>query len=157
MGTLAMDAVWYRRYRRAGGDGGFLSWELATSTSSFDQVSAPGKVGKKLSDAVGIDLPDESAGLTTNVVHWLTGVGYGVGHAVLQDGRGVRGGVATGTGAFATSYAMLGALGIYEPIWRYDRETLLEDLSAHLVFGVVTGLAYRLLSPRARGAFAGRR
>jgi len=52
----------------------------------------------------------------------------------------------TGAGAFTNSYATLGALGVYEPIWEYDRETLLKDLSAHLVFGLGTGLAYRALA-----------
>jgi len=41
---------------------------------------------------------------------------------------------------------MLGAAGIYEPIWRYDKETLAKDLSAHLVFGVATAAAYRLVA-----------
>jgi hypothetical protein len=147
VGTLAMDLVWYGRYRRSGGDDGFADWEFATSTASFDEASAPGKVGKKLADAVGVELPEDAAGTTTNVMHWLTGIGYGVGHAVLQDGRASSaGGLATGAGAFANSYATLGAMGIYEPMWRYDRRTLAKDLSAHLVFGLATGLAYRALS-----------
>ncbi len=40
----------------------------------------------------------------------------------------------------------MGAFGIYRPIWEYDRETLFKDLTAHLVFGLATGLAYRALS-----------
>lgn len=151
-GTLAMDAVWYRRYRRGGGGDDFGDWEFVTSTASFDEASAPGRVGKRLADVVGVDLPDERAGLTTNVMHWLTGIGYGLGHAVLQDRRRpLLGGVLTGAGAFANSYATLGAMGIYEPIWTYDRETLQQDLSAHMAFGLATGLTYRILSGDARG------
>lgn len=146
VGTLAMDLVWYGRYRRGGSRDGFGDWEFATSTSSFDEAPAPGQVGKRIADTVGVALPDQAAGVTTNVMHWLTGVGYGVGHALLQDGRGpVLGGAATGAGAFANSYATLGALGIYEPIWTYDRDTLVKDFSAHLVFGLAAGLAYRAL------------
>jgi hypothetical protein len=148
-GTLAMDAVWFSRYRSAGGTDGFSDWEFATSTASFEQASAPGQVGKKIADAVGIDLPDEAAGATTNVMHWLTGVGYGLGHALMQDRRSVPvGGIATGAGAFANSYATLGALGVYEPIWEYDRDTLVKDLTAHLTFGLATAAAYRLLAGR---------
>jgi hypothetical protein len=147
VGTLAMDLVWYRRYRASGGEDGFAGWELATSTSSFDEAAAPGQVGKKIAGAVGVNLPDEAAGVTTNVVHWLTGVGYGVGHALVQHRRSVLvGGLTTGAGVLANSYATLGALGIYKPVWEYDRDTLLEDLSAHLVFGLATSLAYRALA-----------
>jgi hypothetical protein len=148
-GTLAMDLVWYVRYRRGGGQSGFVDWDFATSTDSFEEASAPGKVGRRIAGAVGVELPDEAAGTTTNVVHWLTGVGYGIGHGLLQHRRGaIAGGVATGVGAFANSYATLGAMGVYEPIWEYDRDTLVKDLSAHLAFGLAAGLAYRALGGR---------
>lgn len=151
-GTLAMDLVSFSRYRQGGGEKDFPSWELA-STTSFDDASAPGQVGRKLADAVGIELPDAMAGRTTNVTHWLTGVGYGIGHALLQDRRGVvRSGLATGIGAFASSYATMGALGIYEPIWRYDRETLTEDLTTHLAFGAATASVYRVLAGTRRSS-----
>lgn len=151
-GTLAMDLVWFSRYRRDGGEDDFPSWEFATSTSSFDDASAPGEVGRKLAGAAGVELPDERAGQTTNVMHWLTGVGYGIGHALLQGRAGVvRGGLSTGVGAFANSYATLGTMGIYEPIWDYDRETLTKDLTAHLAFGAATALVYRLLSDSGDG------
>lgn len=151
-GTLAMDLLWWSRYRRGGGDGGFADWEFATGTTSFEQAPAPGKVGQRAAEIVGVDLPDEVAGTTTNVVHWLTGVGYGTAHAMLNDGRrrGLPRGLLTGAGAFANSYATLGALGVYEPIWEYDGDTLAKDLSAHLLFGAATGLAYAALSHRSR-------
>lgn len=144
VGTVAMDLVWYGRYRTDGGKNGFADWELATSTRSFDEAPALGKVGKKIASMVGVDLPGEGAGVTTNLMHWLTGVGYGVGHGLLQHRRSVLvAGVTTGAGAIANSYVTLGALGIYKPVWEYDRETLLKDLSAHVVFGLATSLAYR--------------
>ncbi len=145
--TVAMDLVWYGRYRRGGGEDGPLAWEFAGSVDSFDEASAPGQVGKRLANTVGIELPDSAAGTTTNAMHWLTGAGYGIAHAVLLAGRPpLLGGVATGVGAVANSYATLGAMGIYEPIWRYDIDTLAKDISAHLVFGVATSFAYRALS-----------
>ncbi len=151
-GMVAMDLVWYARYRAGGGDDGFFDWEFATSTESFDDAAAPGQVAAKVAGAVGLDLPDSTAGVATNVVHWLTGLGYGVVHGVLNHRRpAVRGGLLTGAAAFANSYATLGAIGVYQPIWEYDRDALTKDLSAHLVFGAVTGLAYRLLTGRERG------
>jgi len=50
-------------------------------------------------------------------------------------------GVATGVTAWGTSYAVLGAAGIYKPITAYDTKTLWKDLSAHLVFGMTIGVA----------------
>ena len=150
-GTLAMDLLWWSRHRRGGGEDGFAGWEFASGTTSFEEASAPGKVGQRAAGLVGLDLPDESAGTTTNIVHWLTGAGYGVGHA-LRRGDGahpLRSGIATGVGAFTNSYATLGAMGLYEPIWEYDAETLAKDLSAHVLFGAATGLTYAALSRRA--------
>jgi hypothetical protein len=149
VGTAVMDLVWYGRYRRGGGNDGFVDWEFATSTASFEEALAPGQVGRKLAGAIGFDLPDEAAARTTNVMHWLTGIGYGIGHGLLQHRRGaVAGGAATGAGAFANSYATLGAIGVYEPIWAYSLATLSKDLTAHLAFGLATGLTFRALSAR---------
>ena len=152
-GTVAMDLVWYGRYRRSGGEDGPLAWEFAGSVDSFEQASAPGQVGKRLADTVGIELRDSAAATTTNAMHWLTGAGYGVAHALLLHERPtLLGGVATGVGAVANSYATLGAMGIYQPIWRYDTATLVKDVSAHVVFGLATSLAYRTLSGARGGA-----
>ncbi len=157
VGTVAMDLVWYGRYRRGGGGDGVLDWEFASGTLSFDEASAPGQVGKLVADTVGVDLPDELAATTTNAVHWLTGVGYGMAHGLLADRSGVAvAGLATGLGAVINSYATLGTLGIYEPPWAYDAATLRDDASAHLVFGLATSVAYRLLRGRRTGPRAHR-
>lgn len=149
VGTLAMDLLWYRRYRQGGGEDGFTDWEFATGVQDFDNAGAPAQVGRKAASAVGVDLPDEVAGTTTNIVHWLTGIGYGIGHALAPwSDHPVAGGLVTGGGAFANSYATLGALGVYEPIWEYDAEALGKDLSAHLVFGVATAVAHGVSARR---------
>lgn len=137
-GTLAMDLLWWSRHRRSGGQDSFVEWDIASgSTASFEDASAPGQDGRRAARLVGIELPDEAAGATTDVVHWMTGASYGTAHAFLNDGRRRPwlAGVLTGPGAFANSYATLGAIGVYEPIWEYDAETLAQDLSAHLLFG----------------------
>ncbi|MBW3662741.1 MAG: hypothetical protein KY469_06550 [Actinobacteria bacterium] len=147
VGTLAMDLLWYQRYRSGGGEDSFTEWEFVNSTESFDDASAPGEVGKRLADTVGVDLPDEAAGTTTNVMHWLTGIGYGIGHGLLQRGRGtITGGVLTGVGAFTNSYVTLGAMGVYKPMWEYDAQTLMKDLSAHIVYGLATSAAFATLT-----------
>jgi len=41
---------------------------------------------------------------------------------------------------------ILPAAKLYKPIWDYDVKTLADDLSGHLVYGVATAAALRLLS-----------
>ena len=41
VGTLAMDLVWFVRYKRGGGESGFAAWELASGLDSWDDASAP--------------------------------------------------------------------------------------------------------------------
>ena len=54
-------------------------------------------------------------------------------------------GLPFGAAVWASGYAVLPQFGVYEPIWKYDVETLAKDLSAHLVFGSATAAAFRLL------------
>ena len=46
---------------------------------------------------------------------------------------------------WANGYVVLPAAKLYEPIWKYDVKTLGNDLSAHLVYGLATAAAWRLL------------
>ena len=86
-----------------------------------------------------------------NVVHWATGVMWGTLHGILvgsvKEPR-VSYGLATGTAAWLTSYALLGAANLYKPMWEYSASTLAKDLRAHLAFGLGTGAAFRILSLR---------
>jgi hypothetical protein len=143
--TTAMDLVWFRRYRADGGTGTFRTWEFTTTAQSFDDgAPAPAQVGKRIADTVGITLDDAAVTPTNNVVHWMTGIGWGefagVTAAVLPV-PALAVGIATGVTAWGASYALLGAAGIYKPITAYDAKTLWKDLSAHLVFGTTIGLA----------------
>ena len=141
--TSAMDLLWYRRARAEGGGDDFVTWEFSTPATDFgEDAPAPARVGQLITSAVGIELSDSSVATTNNVVHWLTGVGWGkvagVAAALLPiPALGV--GISTGVVAFATSYALLGAAGIYKPITAYDAATLWKDLSAHLVYGTTLG------------------
>lgn len=152
--TAAMDLVWYRRFRSAGGEGDLKSWEFSTSATEFgDGAPAPARVGKLVADTVGFDLDDSLVAPTNNVVHWMTGIGWGkiAGFAaVMLPLPPVAVGLATGATAWATSYALLGALGIYEPMSEYDAETLRKDLTAHLVFGATLGAVLHLTALRRR-------
>ncbi len=146
VGTLAMDVLWWRRARAAGSDDSFTGWEFVTGSEyeSFADASAPGQVGHRMAALVGIDVPVQHAGLTTDVVHWATGATWGVFAGALAARTSLSAataGIAGGVAAITTAYAALGAIGIYRPVWEDDRATLFSDASAHLVFGAATGVA----------------
>jgi len=62
VGTAATDLVWYVRYRRGGGQQGIVAWELGEDVRKWDDVSAPGQVGKRLLEGfVERELPDSAA------------------------------------------------------------------------------------------------
>jgi hypothetical protein len=153
VGTLAMDAVWYQRYRASGGTDTFVGWEFGGPATSFSEAGAPAQIGQHLASRLGIELPESSARLTNNVVHWATGLGWGLAHSVVRTVTPLAtlaSGVAIGAGAFGTAYATLPKLGIYKRISEYDGETLWKDLSAHLVFGAAVGATAGVLKGLSR-------
>jgi hypothetical protein len=149
-GTIAMDTLLYKRYRKGGGHEDIRPWEFARSVTNWDNALTPGKLGGKLLRVVGRrPAPDSWARPTTNIVHWLTGAGWGIQYSVLGRNAG-RGrwalGLLLGPSAWATSYVVLPPLGLYKPIWEYDAGTLEKDLSAHMLFGIVTAGALEALT-----------
>jgi len=149
-GTLAMDLLWYRRYRGGGGDDGFLAWELSAGTTGYEQAGAPAQVGRRVVEGyLQRELAPESARTMNNAVHLLTGVSWGLVHGILMASAGsrrARHGLATGATAWAASYALLAPAGLYKPMREYPPAVLWKDLSAHLVFGLATGAAFRALT-----------
>jgi hypothetical protein len=149
-GTLAMDASLYRRYRHDGGDVAFPAWESSEGLATWENAPAPALVAKRLLEAVlKRDLPPRYARLLNNATHWGFGLAAGAGYGLLLGSRRdpkVWYGLPFGAGVWAFGYVVLPQLGVYEPIWKYDLETLWKDLSAHLVFGTATAAAFRLLA-----------
>lgn len=150
IGTVAMDMLWFTRYRRGGGDAGFAEWEFSSNVSSWDSAPAPAQVGKRLVEGLfALHLAPKRAALVNNVTHWgyglLGGAQYGIVAGSLRTSR-IRYGLPFGAGVWATSYIVLPAAKLYKPIWEYDSTTLAKDLSAHLVYGLGTATALRLLS-----------
>jgi hypothetical protein len=153
-GTAAMDALLFARYRREGGDSPFAAWELSSGLSSWEDAPAPAHVGKRLIEGLfGRPVPSRRAALMNNVTHWGYGIAngaqYGIAAGSLKAPR-VAYGVPFGALVWGAGYIVLPAMGLYEPIWKYDRKTLGKDLTAHLVYGLGTATAMRLLS-RGRG------
>ena len=161
VGTLAMDLLWYIRYRRDGGASGFADWEFSAGLDSWDNAPAPAQFGKRVFETVfDRELAAERAPLVNNLTHWATGVGWGAAFglvaASVPTSRAPRG-LVLGAVAWLQSYVVLVPAKLYKPPWEYDPVTLWKDLSAHLVYGLVTDTAFRALAkPRVRAAAGSR-
>lgn len=150
VGTAAMDLLLYRRYQRGGGQESLWQWEFAGDVRTWDRASAPGQLGHKvLRLMLRREPPDSWARMTTNLVHWATGIGWGAQYGALASFTSrvpLLRALALGPTAWLASYAILPLAKVYKPIWEYDAQTLSDDLSAHLVFGTATSTAFKLLS-----------
>jgi hypothetical protein len=150
IGTAAMDVFLFARYRRGGGETRFDKWELSSGVSSWDDAPAPAHVGKRLVEGLfARELAPDRAALVNNVTHWaygiLNGAQYGIVAGSLRAPR-ILYGLPFGATVWASDYVVLPAMKLYQPIWKYDARTLADDLSAHLVYGLGTATALRLLS-----------
>ena len=149
VGTLAMDALLYRRYRSGGGKDAFVPWETSDGVESWDGAPAPAQVAKRVLETVTKrEVPARYARTLNNVMHWGFGLGTGAAYGLLAGTRrpGVWWGPPFGAAVWAGGYVVLPLLGVYQPIWTYDHTTLEKDLSAHLVFGTVTAATFWLLT-----------
>jgi hypothetical protein len=150
VGTVAMDLLWFRRYRLGGGDNGFVEWEFPAGPSSWDDAAAPAQFGKRLIQVVfQRELQPERARLVNTIVHWATGVGWGAACGLVSGSLPTRRtwhGLILGAGVWVQSYAVLVPAKLYQPMWEYDAETLWQDLSAHLVYGLATATTFRVLT-----------
>jgi hypothetical protein len=71
IGTLAMDLIWFRRYKRGGGSGRFMEWEFSSSLCTWDQAPAPAQIGKRLVEGLfQREVPAVRAALVNNLTHW---------------------------------------------------------------------------------------
>lgn len=150
LGTLGMDLVLYMRYRRKGGTESAWGWESARDVKKWSDASAPGQIGRKVAAAVlRREPPERWARATTNAVHLLTGIGWGLQYGALaarSTKHPVARVLALGPAVWMAGYVVLPLVGVYEPIWKYDAKTLGKDLSAHLVYGMITGATFASLS-----------
>jgi hypothetical protein len=150
VGTVAMDLLLFVRYRRSGGESNFHRWEFSADVQGWDQAPAPAQVGKRVVEGLfGLELPDQRAALVNNLTHWgygiLNGAPFGIVAGSFTSPR-IRYGALFGASVWATSYAVLPVAKLYKPIWGYDLATLGKDLSAHLVYGLSTAVASKLVS-----------
>jgi Protein of unknown function (DUF1440) len=150
IGTASMDALLFARYRREGGPTRFRHWEFSKGLSSWEQAPAPAQIGRRLFEGLfERRLPPTRVPLVNNVMHWaygmLNGAQYGIVATSLARPR-IRYGLPFGATVWAGDYVILPAAKLYEPIWKYDAKTLINDLTAHLMYGLGTAAAWRLLA-----------
>jgi len=152
-GTAAMDAVLYGRYRRSGGTDPFLAWEFPP-VPGWQQATEPGQVAKRVIEGfTQRKIPDRWARRANIAAHWAFGAGAAAAYGVLEGSRRrprPLDGLPFGAAVWALGYVLLPQAGLYKPIWEYDVEVLANDLSDHLAYGAVTGIAFWLLAGRRR-------
>jgi hypothetical protein len=152
LGTAAMDALWYARYRRGGGHGDFVGWETSAGLDGWDGAPAPARFGKLVvAHLLHRELPGSRARLVNNVMHWSTGIGWGAVYGVAEERLRIRRlwhGMVFGAAMWLQSYAVLAPAKLYKPIWQYDATTLGKDLTAHLLYGMTTSAARRTMAGR---------
>ena len=150
LGTAAFDAFLFARYRRGGGKESSEEWEFSEGLSSWADAPAPALVGKRLVEGLfQIELPASKARLVNNVTHWGFGIVSGALYGIVAGSlpkQSVLYGLPFGASVWASGYVVLPAAKLYKPIWKYDPKTLAKDLSGHLVYGLGTATAMRLLS-----------
>ena len=149
VGTVALDAYQYLRYRKSGGTDSPLAWEFAP-VPTWEQAPEPGLVAKRVVEGfTQKELPDRYAFLTSTIMHWgygsANGAAYGVVAGSLRSPRPSYG-LPFGVAVWLTGYAVLPLGGLYQPIWKYDVKTLASDLGGHLCFGAATGTAFWLVT-----------
>jgi hypothetical protein len=142
-----MDVLWFYRYKRGGGDSRFLDWEFSAGLDDWSKAPAPAQLGKRLFEAFfQRDLSPRWAALTNNVMHWAYGLGWGALYGLVAGTvcpPRMRSGLLFGTVVWTVDYIVLPLAKLYKPMWEYDLPTLAKDLSAHLVYGVATSVAFR--------------
>ena len=89
VGSLAMDVLWYARYRRGGGKQHFFAWEFSSGLSSWEEAPVPGQVGKRLFEGLfQKKLPPQRAELVSNITHWAYGMLNGALYGIAAESLG---------------------------------------------------------------------
>ena len=112
---------------------------------SWDQAPAPAQVGKRLFEGLfQRSFPTSEPRWSTTSRTGATGSSPArrTGSSPARSAHRASGSALPfGAAVWGTSYVVLPAAGLYQPIWEYDRRTLANDLSAHLVYGLSTAAA----------------
>lgn len=146
-GTMAMDLLLFYRSKREGSANGFLDWEFSVGLEDWSKASAPAQVGKRLFEGFfQHELSPRWAAVTNNVMHWTYGLGWGAVYGIMAGSLctpRIRSGLLFGTIVWTVDYIVLPLARLYKPMWDYELPILARDLSAHLVYGIGTSIAFK--------------
>ena len=147
-----LQEVMAARRRRAAAAAGPVGNGSGRSGDPWATAPAPAQLARRV--IVGVlqrDVPAERIPFFTNAVHWGYGTAMGALYGVVQGSlrpNPAASGPAFGLGVWASSYATLVPLGLYEPPWHYKPRTIAKDISYHLAYGSGVAVGYRLLTGR---------
>jgi hypothetical protein len=149
VGTVALDAVQYLKYRRSGGTESPLAWEFAP-VETWEQADDPGQVARRVIEGfTQRKLPDRWAFPVSTAMHWAYGssaaAAYGILAGSLRRPHAAYG-LPFGATVWISGYIILPEGGLYKPILQYDAKTLAWDLAGHLAYGASTGTTFWLLA-----------
>lgn len=134
-GTAAMTAAQTAYYK-------------ATGTESS---STPAEVARRIVEGVlQRDLPEERMSALNQGTHWLYGSSWGLLYGIVAGSRRrpasvVASGTALALAVWSTGRAELTAMQLAPPPWQDPPSSLAVDLGSHLVYGVTSALAFRVL------------
>lgn len=116
-----------------------------------EEESAPETAARVVYEKLqGEEPDDETRAALANRAHWAMGMALGAAYGLLRGSRGsgldVGGGLAFGAGAWlAADEIMVPILGLSEGPTAHPPEAHVQGLGAHLVYGVATAAAARVL------------
>lgn len=116
----------------------------------WKRAPAPAQLARRVVQGVfQRDVEPQSIPLFTNAVHWgygtAMGAVYALGESSVRERPAVHGPL-YGLGVWASSYATLVPLGLYEWPWHYRGRSIFKDISYHLVYGSGVAAGYRVFS-----------
>lgn len=116
----------------------------------WDDAPAPAVVAKRVLEGVfSREVPPERIARLTNAMHWAYGTAWGAVYGLVEGTFHINPlllGPAFGGGVWASSYAQLVPMGLYQPPWKYPAKTLANDLGYHATYGLGVAAGYALLA-----------
>ncbi len=115
-----------------------------------ESSSTPAEVGERVIEGVLQREVPVSEDALNQGMHWAYGTSMGVPFGIVAGSRrepaSVLGsGIAFGIAAWGASQVELPAMKLAPPPWEYSASSLATDVGFHLVYGLGTALAFRLL------------
>lgn len=104
-------------------------------------------------EVTGVEPADQSSETRLNELsHWSYGIAQGAVRGLIGAAglRGLTGTLAHYATVWGGQQALMPALGIGAPTWRYGRQAIAIDVIHHSVYVVATGAAYEWLDRRSR-------